>query len=439
MPWEFHSMGCFKDQLLVGLGVGKSRNDALFSVNLNDSTPIFHELSAQGAGVIRDINSSGDRCAILRDTIYVTKDLKNWKSLPVSPSSFLRPQDYDFEENPFNNWSEIFNFATSNYGRIRTLEDGNFILLDPARAAIVNYSPSISTVWGKWGPWNDRMMFPKSMALLPLGLVAIADPPTKRVLFFTRTGDFIGILGTKKDPIYFQYPIDLSYQDGILSVADFFANQIRQFRVPSPLMGMENNPTKITRTNHFRVPEVLKDQALSRCLNCHDGYLRQSLDRFLSTRSNHFKFTQCQACHDGHHGLKRFNGRPIRLPEKELCLSCHKEKVSQGKVHTSKGCFQCHQMHGAASHQRRDANNNFCIDCHKTKTTAWHPTIIVADTDRAAGVDLEDKKIFCGTCHNIHGKPQMPEKFATLCSSCHGDKAPQLFKNFHKLRGRKSP
>lgn len=171
-----------------------------------------------------------------------------------------------------------------------------------------------------------------------------------------------------------------------------------------------------------RVPEL--------CYYCHEENQQMTLPHLP------LKEGKCLGCHDPH------SSDPpslLRLPDPDLCLSCHNQayrtdssetknigRLVQGKMiaHSAiegGGCMSCHQAHGSDRHSLLVENypeedylpaltENFglCFLCHDTdlmlaEETEWGTAFRNGKRNLHWLHMNGDKGRNCSLCHNIHG------------------------------------
>lgn len=115
----------------------------------------------------------------------------------------------------------------------------------------------------------------------------------------------------------------------------------------------------------------------------------------------------------------------------EICLSCHKggERMHWiSSVHQAEGlvCLSCHSIHQPNDVIERSSQNNVCFSCHKD---------IRAQTFNASTHPIQDNKVVCSDCHNVHGSAG-PSSLKQLsinenCYTCHAEKrGPFLWEHY---------
>lgn len=155
-------------------------------------------------------------------------------------------------------------------------------------------------------------------------------------------------------------------------------------------------------------PSLVTAEAM--CLSCHDGYVSDSREAFLS---------------DNHHG----NMLPGQLPVNDLPLNAN------GEIY----CGTCHSVHSLPP-ERPDSfapfmrvetdNSTLCMKCHpdQNQPEINHPIHVA----RPGGNRMPDgthwgdeNTVECMTCHPIHGEKNVElvegKNRTALCSACHAD------------------
>ncbi|MFA6498017.1 MAG: DmsE family decaheme c-type cytochrome [Desulfurivibrionaceae bacterium] len=149
----------------------------------------------------------------------------------------------------------------------------------------------------------------------------------------------------------------------------------------------------------------------AQCLTCHSDSKHLALWESSKHRSAGLS---CDSCHSGHSSL----AKNLKMPQTELCFSCHKDikseagrqshhPLKEGKI----SCSDCHDPHGSFSSKslKGDSVNELCYKCHAEKRGPFlheHPP--VAEN--------------CLNCHISHGgnhNKLLEQKTPNLCHNCH--------------------
>ncbi|WP_298272689.1 cytochrome C [Geobacter sp.] len=136
------------------------------------------------------------------------------------------------------------------------------------------------------------------------------------------------------------------------------------------------------------------------------------------------------------------------------CVKCHKQEpadiASAGAGHKKITCFDCHTNHRPASKNnipqcskchtgKKHYELTGCLGCHKNPHTPLNITLSGNITDPCLTCHTQQmaqlkqfpskhSKLFCSTCHNVHGKipqctqchkPHSSEQTAADCKKCH--------------------
>jgi predicted CXXCH cytochrome family protein len=189
---------------------------------------------------------------------------------------------------------------------------------------------------------------------------------------------------------------------------------------------------------HISSPtKVPAAQASLMCLTCHS---RNETHVSWQGSAHDRKDMTCVSCHKEHHpapsarllmrsGLRstpmmqaRVTEKLLKLPDQELCLSCHKEKrkaILQRSSHlfaTERGdakvtCTSCHNPHGGEGKAMLAATSKtqLCYGCHAEKRGPflWEHT---------------PARENCNTCHVPHGSNNptlLKARTTVLCQQCH--------------------
>lgn len=149
----------------------------------------------------------------------------------------------------------------------------------------------------------------------------------------------------------------------------------------------------------------------AQCLTCHSDSKHLALWESSKHRSAGLS---CDSCHSGHSSL----AKSLKMPQTELCFSCHKDikseagrqshhPLKEGKI----SCSDCHDPHGSFGSKslKADSVNELCYKCHAEKRGPFlheHPP--VAEN--------------CLNCHISHGgnhNKLLEQKTPNLCHNCH--------------------
>ncbi|MGK5084186.1 cytochrome c3 family protein [Bdellovibrionota bacterium FG-1] len=433
--------------------------------------------------LVRDLEVLRNTFFLVQNSTYKSTDCLHWTPLAIPFSQSIPPKDLDLSKNPFADWQEGFLISQGRYSRLEPLEDGSLMLLDPFRSHVVFFGKDSGYRWGRWGTRNGTLMFAKSIAMVSDRWVAISDVGLKLVFFYDRLGNYIGSIGSDAGTARFGYPLGLASWQDRLYVADYFGNRILAFKVNmGTLSAGADNPdlialdkTSFAENDLFRNPDTQKTYAMVRCLNCHDGLEKFSLDKFILEKKHHpvgveVKITvdlklaeghkiDCFTCHQNHHQslsgvvTGQFGEEHtvkqvpfmLRKPFKELCLTCHKDKESVEHNHLGlsstklqkfkiqvKSCSQCHQMHSAEPRQLRKTVSDLCISCHgQARKPKSHPFGF-------AKLDKNEVQVTCLSCHSVHGSEKAAhfsrhksKDSAGSCLNCHKDRILLIEKNEH--------
>jgi predicted CXXCH cytochrome family protein len=192
------------------------------------------------------------------------------------------------------------------------------------------------------------------------------------------------------------------------------------------------NPGHVSSPN-----KVSAAQASLMCLTCHS---RDESHASWQGSAHDRRDMSCVSCHKEHHsspferlslrsGIRpattlqaRVSEKLLKLPDQELCLSCHKDKrkaISQRSTHlfaTEHGgakvtCTSCHNPHGGEGKTMLTASSNtqLCYGCHAEKRGPflWEHT---------------PARENCNTCHVSHGSNNpnlLKARVTVLCQNCH--------------------
>ena len=390
-----------------------------------------------------DLFCNDNKCWLMQGEAYESADLKNWLPIKIPKHSEIKKVNARPDLDPFEDWQSQLVLAKQNYTRVTANKKNEPVFLDPFRQEIVFEKDGLWYKWGRFGMWEGFLLAPKAMTFLSDEVLAIADAKLKIISLFSRSGTYLGVLTIKSDyPYTPDYPLGLSAIDKRIFVSDFASNKVIAFNV-GEISSEKSDSNEINiRKNLFRRPEVLKDAPSLLCMNCHDGSVSNQLFKYIQTHFHHP--LECSQCHDPHHNSKEH--AYLRKPEKQLCQSCHSDYNNPETNHVWHGtnkkggtCLDCHKSHTNFDKLLVQQTPSLCMNCHKTVKMNHVSVKLVSDLDKAKSVVTDNGELKCQTCHKTHInykdkhfiKP--PAEVLTLCSGCHGDKAPTLFTNFHKI------
>jgi len=428
---------------------------------------------------------SQQSCVLILDQVYTTLNLRQWKKHLIPEAKKIENPRLRPDINPFASWQDKLLIGEGQY--VAVAVGKKFIhLLDGLRGNIVNsrlnFEESekldVFRKWGKWGTWEGQFMFPKDMVYLKkYDLLAFVDSGLKHVFFFHPNGDYVG----KFAPVAgLKYPIHLGLDNNRIFVSDFSANRVVAIDF-QPLVEVEKEKKieDFLHTNLYLNPKIHEDISTVRCLNCHDGTLRDSLHGFYGDKFQHpigkevtkkidlplenGKFVTCNSCHDQHHekkmgdvftrdGILQNNTlipANLRASPNTLCQTCHQEKTQvasnhfnlhAGKNHrlTRKNvhvlaCLQCHTPHAGEKQLLRHKAPELCLNCHQDHLRPQsHPLGNVVSLHGNKHVD-------CLSCHAMHEAAKV-SSFGKMgkkqsCLECHTDLKENLGKNKHLAHG----
>jgi len=173
------------------------------------------------------------------------------------------------------------------------------------------------------------------------------------------------------------------------------------------------------------------------CVTCHaaekEGYANTPHSRSADPRTPGAK-QGCETCHGP--GSKHITD-PAANPMKDFkkltadqtnatCTTCHNRgphALWDGSTHEARGlsCVTCHSVHAPQSeaHQLKAKDEMaLCGTCHHDK---------VVKLEKTAHMPVEEGKMECTSCHNVHGSTNVKllktgDSVSELCTSCHAEK-----------------
>ncbi|GEM_PF-893183 len=228
------------------------------------------------------------------------------------------------------------------------------------------------------------------------------------------------------------------------------------------LWGIKENE----RVKEYAQEINVKDAESRTCLTCHypDG-IAPDVGRFTHPTGKKVavdtklplgkgNVVTCGTCHDPHKWTVVDSGKGkadtsfLRMPEKGLCISCHKEESNvtsnaHAKIETKNvlgetpktagKCAACHVPHRAVGKFLQGVGKgnekDFCLACHSKNGIAKSKVMVSQYHDHPTGVvnpsrNLPGETVECYTCHDPHKKAdfllRMPvKKNSQLCLNCH--------------------
>lgn len=490
---QISAMACAKEQLIVAYDVSKSpvisriSGDGLPTVELksrvqdlfcsgNDCYILSENRVHLWRKVVpKSLPCAGDEC--FYQSLLSLAETESSKPSPpvlvpvsVPALTTLRSIDVSTGANPFAEWGFQNSQAEGRYVAGDSDGRGALVLIDPFRTQIVRRAEGDYGWWGRWGRWGyweGRLFFPKDAALMKNGFVAVLDGVLRTVALFTDAGKYQGLLTVRGQAPLLLWPSDIAAQEDRIYVADSKANSITAYKVDMPSGGLrvtKSAPTKAVSVSLSRRFGLVPDSDADRCLHCHDGTLSDHAHHFRSSSATHpievavnrkvplpldgaMRVT-CKTCHDPHHGESfrgdtNTQGKPkpfLRQPVPNLCQNCHipAERPNSHPMNAKVSCLSCHEVHGRVHGSLVRKTEGLCLECHQPQKIQHRIVETVLETERAKELRFEEGRISCGTCHSAHqgqwGKMLNSKPvISNFCSSCHGDRAEALFKDFHKL------
>lgn len=174
------------------------------------------------------------------------------------------------------------------------------------------------------------------------------------------------------------------------------------------------------------------------CFACHKTLEEEKNEKFLHKP---FKFNDCLSCHNAHFSFKE---NLLKLSEKELCLSCHKDIKLDGKIHSpvENGCLDCHKPHSSQMDfliskdlMEKEEISSLCFSCHTSdenlkkkhrnaKMENLECSICHNPHSSKNKILLNDNSVHpvfedCSNCHIENLETQ--EKVPNLCFMCHSN------------------
>lgn len=389
-----------------------------------------------------DLFCNNSQCWLLQDqplmTVNFRKWQKNWVPFPLELKKVYAHPELD----PFEDWQRSLVLAKGKYTKGAIDSHNQYVFMDPFHAQAVIRTGAEFVKWGSFGAWEGSFLSPKALTFVRENILAVADTKLKAVFIFRRDGVYLGVLAWGPQMVFSpDYPLGMVADGSRLYVADFRANKIFAVDIKEYKSNLEDIEPLTIRQNLFRREEVLKDGPSSLCLNCHDGTVSNHLHKFVKMSFHHP--LECSQCHDPHHKVK--SRKYLRDQPENLCLPCHKDYADKktnhvGFDHNKKGskCNDCHQSHANSEKLLVMPKPDLCVSCHKENSFNHKSVEDISILNKAKDVYTDGGKISCQTCHETHINWKEthfikdPNKIVPFCSSCHGEKSPHLFKEFHK-------
>ena len=167
-------------------------------------------------------------------------------------------------------------------------------------------------------------------------------------------------------------------------------------------------PPAIVFKGHDAAPVATRNQT---CLTCHEEGMRMNWQSSQHEANN----VACTNCHTLHVAKDEVL---VRMTQPERCFSCHSQQradsfklshhpIEEGKV----VCADCHNVHGSPGPKllKEFTVNETCYTCHADKRGPflWEHEPVRED---------------CDSCHTPHGSTQarlLKQRPSFLCSTCH--------------------
>jgi len=170
------------------------------------------------------------------------------------------------------------------------------------------------------------------------------------------------------------------------------------------------------------------------CLMCHevDGFMAKYNETAHAHMFNHprgsLEAVNCESCHGPRsQHLYDYDVSLAIEPEKYsiVCMQCHKgaERIHwSASLHKTAevGCVSCHTLMEKRSPQAllsAQSETQLCSGCHMD---------VVAKTMRNFRHPIQEGKVECSSCHNVHGSPGKGQlvkgNINETCYGCHQDK-----------------
>ncbi len=161
------------------------------------------------------------------------------------------------------------------------------------------------------------------------------------------------------------------------------------------------------------------------CSQCHAADRQKKIADQMKMGNTHppFKKAWCTACHDPH---ASDNPVMLRLPETDVCITCHNmyarfgTKQVQHAPFARQACLGCHDPHASPNpNHTRWPLPYLCFNCHPTAARDMEMAVLHPPFSQA----------WCTNCHNPHATnwPRMiksaddsKQPFVDVCLSCHG-------------------
>lgn len=444
---DLSALACQQDRLLTLINSeGKKPIAEIFEFNVGSGSILVggpKKYVFPGTGRATDIFCNLERCWVLREQLFVSEDFRRWRNVAVPAAAQVRRAHRNPELNPFEDWQASLILAHGKYTKGAINSENQLALLDPFHAQVVIRAGYEWEKWGAFGAWEGSFLSPKSLIFLADNILAIADAKLKAIFLFRKDGVYLGIVSTADGQIFSpDYPLGMAALGDRLFVADFRLGQVKALDLSDFRSTVEIASELNVRQNLFRRPVVLKDQASTLCLNCHDGTQSNQLFKFVKSQYHHP--LECSKCHDPHHEIAQRSY--LRQAPGPLCLSCHKDYAKTETNHIWKdahkkggACVDCHHAHTEAPQLLNQPAPQICMDCHKGQSLHHRPVENVLGLDRAKGLHFLDGKISCTTCHQTHinwrkgGFLRERDQVRVFCASCHGAKTDHLYQDFHKI------
>lgn len=445
LPLDLAALSCFQGNLLLAVNARSNQERSqILTVEIPEQGPlrILERLSPPQKARMTDLFCGKNNCYVIQTAVFESRDLKKWQPVTIPSLESIKAAHSQKDLNPFEGWQERLIVAKTFYTKGAVSPSGNLAFLDPFHSTVIVRKDNDWLKWGSFGAWEGSFLNPSDVAFWGDDRIVVLDSRLKLLFFYNRYGTYLGT-AAKPDGTLFSpdFSANFSIDNDKFLVPDFRSSLVFSFSMESGTENFVLESELSIRQNLFRRPEVLKDHEANRCLVCHSGVAPNQLFKFVKSPFHHP--LQCSQCHDPHHTVK--NRHYLKKEPNVLCMGCHKENSQPQNNHvwltTKPGgrCTDCHYAHAESEGLVRGSAPSLCMNCHSNQKIPHRKAENLLSNERAKGLAFFEGNVACTTCHMTHKNSrqthflQKEEVVLNFCAACHGDKAPKLYRNFHKL------
>lgn len=325
---------------------------------------------------------------------------------------------------------------------------GGFWATDPLAAQVIGFSADgvVELRFGHRGGGVGNLVQPKGLAVVQGGLF-VADSALGIVQLFDEKGQFRAALsdfGDKKQeaPLDFGHPVAVEDAgDGRLLVLDAEGPTLwtLELRAPAVAARLAQPPGRWQRSPILEVKDKVPGENGETCLQCHDGFVKDSRRNWDPTRSHHPVHTEvkrelpaffplddkgqlaCETCHSPHGEVNPKQAIEAKTEEERAQLERQETgSFTRLSMDDASLCIACHagDPHAAVSEQLGVGKSHLAGQALR-EALERRPNAVPGE---AAQADLG-----CVGCHAVHGGDGESLSRQTsdgrVCANCHESQA----------------